>query len=175
MGRQVNFYMYGADEAQFVQFVLSQNLVVLLASPTETAVPVTLDRLPNDDPSRILHSDLYFWRQGDPVTMRRTEIRAGPLEGQILYFVDELSSSVIQFLRSYLRGDIGVLTRGRIWAEMWRLEEGQFIDKGESFRAWYENIAGWIRRHYEKIRAGSFCYVGPDARRWYEAGGRFQP
>jgi len=177
MGKQVNFYMLEEDEQEFVEFVLGQPETVMLGSAGRQETPSILDCLPVEDSPIIWRSRVYFWRPGYPLFTRYIIMQVEPLRGQGLYFIDDSQSSVIQFDRSLLLPDENLLTRGRIWADMRRLEGDKFVRKGEEFEKWYAGIAAWIRKRYRKISAGShfYFYIGPQAYSWYQAGGKLQP
>jgi len=175
MGKQVNFYMLEEDEQEFVEFVLSDGKTVILGAGSLQETPPILDRLPVEDSPLIWRNDVYFWRRGYPLFTDYGVMKAGPLQGQGVYFVDSSQSSVIEFSRSLLLTDKNMLTRGRIWAEMRRLEGDRFVYKGEEFEEWYDTIAAWIRKRYRKIGTRPYFYIGSQAYSWYQAGGRLQP
>jgi len=176
MGKQVNFYMLEEDEQEFVEFVLSDGKTVILGAGSLQETPPILDRLPVEDSPLIWRNDVYFWRHGYPLFTDYGVMKAGPLQGQGVYFVDSSQSSVIEFSRSLLLTDKNMLTRGRIWAEMRRLEGDRFVYKGEEFEEWYDSIAQWLRKRYQKIGLGKpYFRIGPRAYAWYQAGGKLQP
>jgi len=175
MGKQVNFYMLEKDEQEFVEFVLSDGRTVILGDASLEEMPPILNRLPVEDLPPIYRITVLFWRPGYPLFTRYGVMKAGPLQGQGVYFVDHLRSSVIEFSRSLLLPDKNLLTRGRIWAEMRRLEGDRFVYKGEEFEEWYDTIAAWIRKRYRKIGTKPYFYIGSQAYSWYQAGGKLQP
>lgn len=127
-------------------------------------------------PEVMVENDIYLWRPGFPLFTRYGVMTAGPLQGQGVYLVDFLRSSVIEFTRSLLLPNRNSLTRGRIWAEMRRLEGDRFVYKGEEFEDWYDSIAAWIRKRYRKVGTRPiYFYAGPQANTWHQAGGQLQP
>lgn len=176
MGKQVNFYMLEEDEKEFVEFVLGDGKTVILGHGSLQEVPPILGRLPIEDPSPPLFRNyVYFWKPGYPLFMRYIVMKAGPLQGQGVYLVDDLTSSVIEFSRSFFSPiRENSLTRGRIWAEMRYWEGNNLIYKGEEFERWYDSIARWLRKRYQKIGSKPYFYIGPHAYRWYQAGGNLQ-
>jgi len=174
MGKQVNFYMLEEDEKKFVEFVLSDGKTVILATDSLQETPYILNHLPEEDSPPIYRIQVLFWRPGYPLFIKSVVMKEGPLQGKVVYYVDRLQSSVIEFSRSLLRPDENLLTRGRIWAEMRRLEGDRFVYKGEEFEEWYDTIAAWIRRRYRKIGLRPYFYIGPQAYSWYQAGGKLQ-
>jgi hypothetical protein len=92
------------------------------------------------------------------------------VENQNHYVVDFFASEVIQWSRSYLYD--GRLIRGRIWAEFigcLRSASGKTIPKGDAFKNWFNQLAGWVRRKGKKNNVGD--YLLPDAIRFSGAGG----
>ena len=131
--------------------------------------------IPSDSSPLGYRSRLYFWRPGYPLVTHPVEMKVEPFLGRAVYFVDFSESSVIEFSNCILRPDNGALTRGRIWADMYRLEGDHFVHKGEEFEKWYDTIAAWIRRRYRKIGTKPYIYIGPRAYEWHQAGGQLQP
>jgi hypothetical protein len=175
MGKQVNFYMLEEDEKEFVEFVLSQSEAVILGFASLQETPSILDRLPTEDSPVIRQHTVFFWRPSDPLFTWSGVMKAGPLQGQRLYFIDSSQSAVIEFGRCLLLPDKNMLTRGRIWAEMRRLEGDKFVHKGEEFEKWYDIIAAWVRKRYRKIGTKPYFYISPRAYSLYQAGGKLQP
>jgi hypothetical protein len=175
MGKQVNFYMLEEDEREFVEFVLSERKTVILGAGSQQEMPPILDGLPVEDSPTIWRNTVFFWRPSYPLFTRHVVMKVGPLQGQGVYYIDFLRSSVIEFGRSLLLPDENLLTRGRIWAEMRRLEGDKFVHKGEEFEKWYDTIAAWIRKRYRKVGTKPYFYIGPRAYSWHQAGGRLQP
>jgi hypothetical protein len=173
MGKQVNFYMLEEDEEEFVSYLLDQAGAVLIGAGSLDGKVPFLKRLPAEDAPPAWRDHLYLSRPGYPVFMQRGIMRAGPLQGREVSFVDELDSSVIEFTRSGLVGDR--LTRGRIWAEMTRLEGDRLVYKGEEFEKWYDRIAAWVRRHCPALPSAAPYRIGRQAYAWRQAGGMLQP
>ncbi len=175
MGKQVNFYTLEEDEQEFVEFVLSDRKTVILGAGSFQEMPPILDRLPVEHSPLIWRNKVFFWRPDYPLFTDYGVMKAGPLQGQGVYFVDGSKSSVIEFDRNLLFPDENMLTRGRIWADMRRLEGNEFVYKGEEFEAWYDSIAKWLRKRYRKVEPGSYFRISPRAYAWYQAGGKLQP
>lgn len=174
MGKQVNFYMLPKDEAEFMEALRARTEFIIIGSPSMTQTPTILDELPVEDSPVVWRDTVYLGRPGCALFTRRVTMQAGPLQGKALYFIDGSDSSVVEFGRCVLRDD-GVLTRGRIWAEMRRLEGKHFVYKGREFEEWYDSMAAWIRRHYRKVGERPYFYIGPEAYKWWQAGGQLQP
>lgn len=174
MGKQVNFYMLEEDEDQFVEFLLSKPGTVILGSASLQEMPSILDCLPVEDSPIIRRNDVYIWRTGYPLFTRYTVMEVGPLQGHGVYFIDDSQSWVVEFTRCFLRPEENRLTRGRIWAEMYRIEHNRLLHKGEEFERWYDSIAAWITRRYRKTGTKPYFYFGPQTYSWYQAGGKLQ-
>lgn len=175
MGKQVNYYMGEEDETEFARFVFGLADTVILGTPSEEATPPVFHSLPPDDAPIIYLDQVFLWRAGYPLFTDYMVMRGGPLKGQGVYFIEESRSSVIEFSRSVLLPEENLLTRGRIWADMHRLEGDHFVYKGEEFEKWYDSIAAWIRRRYRKLGTKPYFYIGPQAYEWHQAGGQLQP
>jgi hypothetical protein len=60
------------------------------------------------------------------------------------------------------------ITAGRLYA-------ASYQDEAE-FAKWYEQLAGWLRRHFRAHRIHSLVtYVGADTWRWHQQGGVLLP
>lgn len=174
MGKQVNFYMLEEDELGFMQLVRAKTAIDIVGSASTSETPTALDHLPTEHSPVVWRNKVYLVRPGSVLFTRYVMMTAGPMRGQGLYFIDESRSSVVEFSRCILRPD-GVLTRGRIWAEMRRLDGDHFVYKGHGFEEWYDSIATWIRRRYRKVGDKPYFYIGPKACEWWQAGGQLQP
>jgi hypothetical protein len=173
MGRQVEFYMLPDDEREFVTYVQNDTEALIISRLNLENTPAVLDLLGEELPA--WHSQVFLWRPGYPLFTDYRIMKAGPFEGRGVYFVNRFDSPVIEFSRSLFPPGSTRLSRGRIWADMYRLEGGQLVHKGEEFEKWYDTIAAWIRRRYRKIGTKPYTYMGPRAYKWYLAGGELQP
>ncbi len=79
------------------------------------------------------------------------------------------NAPLIGFRRSSLHGT--VLVAGGLSAELYALDpiRNQFVYKGKAFEQWYNQIARWIRRHYERDPKYGMC-IGPNAQQLFERG-----
>jgi hypothetical protein len=66
-----------------------------------------------------------------------------------------------------------VRKRGRIWAGMYKLEGNALIRKDSLYEAWYDQIARWLRKHFNCVQ-GIYGYFGPAAFKWHDAGGQIK-
>lgn len=162
MGRQVNFYMTDADEAEFVEFVRSdRNVGIFMYAMPTNDIPL-LTELPKQGVP--CWCALYLWdRDHSPAP------KIDYVPQQRYYVVDPFASEVIEFSRSHL--DEGRLVRGRIWAEMgvWQ-SDGTLVSKSESFRKWFDRLANWIKRRSVRDKLGE--YILPGAAEYAKQGGR---
>jgi len=85
------------------------------------------------------------------------------------YVINKLDSPVVEFSRSILEGR--VMHPGRIWAQFEFLDKNRMImlPKEPSFKSWYEMIARWLRKNFERVREGQ--YKGPGFQRLIRQGG----
>ncbi len=86
------------------------------------------------------------------------------------YFRIDTDGPVIEFTSSFIRDD-DKLTQGRIWTDLYRLEDNLFIYKGDDFKNIYDTLVKWIRKNFKKIK-GVDGYFGQEALTWYESGGK---
>jgi len=181
MGKQVRFYMLPEDEAMFLDFVLESGPVEIIQVRTIQRAILKLER------SYLQGHDLVepvFWNTMFPLSETYFE-EVRPLEfdpvlldyvnsGKIFYYLDKNSAPVIEFDRckqvTEEDGDVMVLTKGRIWADMYRLENDAMVYKGEAFENWYDRVAKWIRTRFRRIRHYD-GYFGPAANKYLENGG----
>lgn len=181
MGKQVRFYMMPEDELMFLSFVCQDQDVVLLADPWPTpALQITEDYLTLFQQRSEL-TTVLLWNKAFPIKKsdiqehRLTEYKEEPgafvETGKVAYSVNDSGAPVIEFSRSFVRPN-GQLVKGRIWAEMYRLEgEGTLVHKGQDFESWYDQIAQWLRRNFRRIK-GLDGYFGPQALAWHREGGK---
>ncbi len=162
MGKQVNFYMTDADEADFVEFVRSdRNVGIFMYAMPTSDIPL-LAELPK--PGVPFWFSLWLWdRDHSPAP------KIDYVPEQRYYVVEPIASEVIEFTRSHL--DEGCLVRGRIWAEMavWQ-SDGTLVGKSESFGKWFDRLANWIKRRSVRDNRGD--YVLPGAAEYARQGGR---
>lgn len=162
MGKQVNFYMAGSDEADFVEFVRSErNTGIFIDGMGSTSIPL-LTQLP--ERGTPFWFSVWLW---DQVSSPAPSLRYVP--EQKYFVVDRFSSEVIEFTRSYADGDC--LVRGRLWAEMTVMQkDGTTIAKSKSFEKWYDRLANWIKRRSSRDDRGD--YVMPGAEEYVTKGGK---
>ena len=161
MGRQINFYMLPEDEEEFISYALQRKGVVMIADPFESKSPNIISRLPEPFSKPFWHS-VYFWNKNI-----NGKLETKYIEKQGYFLIDSLMSSVIEFSRSFTRDNI--LVRGRIWAQLKYWKGHEIVSKGKDFENWFNAIARWIRKHYQKISESE--YIGPHALEWKKRGG----
>lgn len=182
MGKQVRFYMMPEDELMFLRAICQSEEVILLAdsSPMPEIQVIEKENLLVSPQQRSKLTTILIWNRSFPI--KRNDIREGRLveyreelgayieTGDVLYFINSSNAPVIEFSPSFLRSD-GELTQGRIWAEMYRLEGNALVYKGEGFESWYDQVARWLRRRFKRVE-GVDGYLGPQALKWYQEGGK---
>ncbi len=161
MGKQVSFYMTGADEEDFVRFVRSdRNVGIFMYAMPSRDIPL-LTELPKQGVP--FWFALYLWDREHSSTPRIEYVPE-----QRYYVVEPNASEVVEFERSHF--DEGRLVRGRIWAEtdVWQ-DNGTRQRKSEPFRKWFGRLANWIRRR--SIRDEHGDYLLPGAAGYAKQGG----
>lgn len=159
MGRQINFYMLPEDEKEFISDVLQRKDVVMIAEPFESKFPNIISSLPEPFSKPFWHS-IYFWTINGKLETKY-------IEKQGYFLIDSLTSPVIEFSRSFMRDNL--LVRGRIRAQLQYWKSNEIVSKGKEFENWFNAIARWIRKHYQKI--SELEYIGPHALEWRKRGG----
>jgi hypothetical protein len=176
MGRQINFYTLEDDEHDFWKYVTSDSSARCVASASPTPEPLLLAALPQDnDLPFVWRYEVYLWRPAYPLALTAAVMEVGPQQGKVIYRVDDSASGVIQFARSGLAPDGTMLIRGRLWADMRYVENGQWVEKPAEFARWFDELAAWIRRNFVRLPDGPPGFrIGRQALRWHNAGGRLQ-
>lgn len=180
MGKQVRFYMLPEDEHEFLRFVCRDETVVLLADRSHSPELEVIENPFALAERRSELQQILLWNTAFPI--KETDIRKHTLieykeelgayveTGEIAYSINRSSAPVVEFSPSFIRRD-GQLAKGRIWADMRRLEEDDLVRKEEAFEIWYDSIARWLRRNFKRVK-GVDGYFGPRALEWYQTGGK---
>ena len=160
MGRQVPFYMTCEDEVSFVEYVRTTCNVCLFLGHAPAPEPVCLDVLPEENVEGWFQ--LFLWDRDHcpPPLFDYIENRG--------YYVDHLSSEVIEFSRSSIAGK--EMQAGRIWAEFYRVVGDDYVEKGPYLKKWFRKLANWIRRNAVRKEPGG--YVLPGAAKFCAEGGK---
>jgi len=171
VGKQVNFYMLPPDEREFLDSAFADEQVEVLSRDGETIDPAGVQASSAAEAKE--HRYLLLHRRGEPLRYREAIMTDGPRRGQSRLYVDSSRSNVIELSRSWLDMDNERLHRGRLWAEMRRLEDDRFVHKGVEFERWYDSLARWIRRHCHRILVPEMLgeYAGPEAYEWFRSRG----
>jgi hypothetical protein len=168
------------DEYEFLQFACnSLSIVALTPTSHQPDLPIIQNPLVN------LHSntrlrEVLLWNTTIPLQeedyrksfLHEYDAAKGAYEEtrNAQYSIEIFSAPVIQLNRSFIRSD-GLLAKGRIWAEMYRLVEDKYVHKGKEFEQWYNSIARWLRRNLKRVDEID-GYFGADALTWYKEGGQ---
>lgn len=180
MGKQVRFYMLPEDERMFLEFVCQDPNAVLLAPRMPGPELRVIENAFASVEQRTQMTLMLLWNRVFPIKEQdvrenrlkeyKKEIDAWVETGEIDYSVDKLQAPVIEYIAPFFLGSSGKLTQGRLWAEMYRLEENTLVYKGEGFESWYDRIARWLRRNFKRVQ-GMDGYFGPHVLEWYRGGG----
>ena len=161
MVSQVNFFMAEADEKEFVEMLRARGDTQMIAGrfhPTPT--PPFVQELPPISGEQLI--ELVNVAITDPPVMRANG--AGDFVG--MYLFDAYKDAHIEWSRCYLED--GALVAGRIFAKSGWLDDRP---ANAAFQKWYDALARWIRRRYERTRDP--WWVGPHAARWRRTGKLF--
>lgn len=178
MGKQIRFYILPEDEQHFLDFVFQKPTVRLLRissnSPDFVIDRGFLDLLPNAP-------QIYIWDSTFGLAEKhiRKVFRNKYDENQGIYIatdepyyvIDRFDAPIVEYSRSFFRED-KKLMQGRIWAEMYRVENSKMIHKEQGFISWYEELAQWIRRNCKRDKELE-AYVSKRAVEWHNSGGEF--
>ena len=177
MGRQIRFYFYKNDEERFLEFLFSNTNVVLVKEKSYISKIETVGKsilsVETKNPHVILIWNTKFairpeiYRQD---VEREYCVNSGKYEltERSFYSLNKLYGPFIEYVRSTIRED-NSLSKGRVWADMYYLENDKFIHKGEEFENFYEQISRWLRNNLNKIR-GIDGYIGNEALDLYMQG-----
>lgn len=163
MGQQINFYMHGDDEGEFLAAARRKGELKILPHTSLTAPFEPLEDLPGPDVAGWFQ--VWLWNEAvckAPVVY--------PVDKQDCFAIHSPSSEVVELARSFELD--GALIRGRLWVEMsgWKLgATDQIIKKSDGFRKWSNSLTGWIKRRYTRLPTGD--YLGPGAAEFQSRGG----
>ena len=164
MGRQIEFFMHPDDEREFLDVALGHVGTALVANAALAPEPQLLADLPTSNDEVFSRNQVFLWRLGDPLSWQLVLRREGATCTKALYYLDQISSWVIEFDRSTLVDGGTGLTRGRLWIQTSFFQDGVLVRKGPILEAWYDQLARWIRRRYRRLRtSGLTVYVSPQA------------
>ena len=154
--------MDAEDEREFAEFVLQDKNVVFIPQVSDTT-PLLEFRYPAEANHLKHGTALRIWNKA--ICERLTLKQYAPN-----VFAADIGNNdpLIGFERSFFR--VPILVAGQLSAEMYSLDavRKQLVYKGKEFEQWYNKLARWIRRHYEREKLG--MYIGPSAHQAYERG-----
>lgn len=175
MGRQVNFFMLPEDEINYLTFLFGDPNVVFVNTTSDAHEPrfiSTIESFIDNNKTQTLIYNQQFAIRPEIIrayfmTVYNSETGTYTETNEVRFNVDQINGPFIEYSRCKQKQNI--LYAGRIWAEMYYLQQGKFIHKGNDFVNWYELIARWLRKNLHKIKevAG---YIGPEAMKRYLKG-----
>jgi len=177
MGRQVRFYIFPAEEPQFLDFVFQKPGVKLLKIYSETP-EFLLERATLVEPQWLEMAYIcypgYTWDESSvekSYYMHYDEESEPYLDESRPFFRinHPASAPLIEYSRPFFRQEDQALIQSRIWANMFYYEGETLMRKDAGFIAWYEQIVRWIRKNLK--RAPQLDYVSPRAWQWHQDGG----
>jgi hypothetical protein len=161
MGRQIALVASSADEQLLLAFLREAGPIQLCVRAAVTAAELWLDDFPPFDPTEPRYQ-YFIWNQAfrwTPRLVQQTPTGGGRIENLDVGPVIEFGRTAIHVFTV----DRGVcLGRGRIyWGQR---------NRHKGFAAWYERVAGWVRRNGENLSSrGAACYCLPNALRIWQA------
>ena len=89
-------------------------------------------------------------------------------ENKKKYYPDDISSFIVEFIRSVIKGDI--LKHGRLYVpwDSWKFNKMDESKIREMLK-WYGQLERWIKKRYKKI-PNDFRYIGPHALEEFKQG-----
>jgi hypothetical protein len=162
MGRQLNFFLFGQDEADFLEVVKQMGDFLL----DRHGLPLGFDKLkeplvyPDGKYNKDLIHQFYISKQNALITK---------MNGM---FIDELDSQVIQFVRSALETQ-NELRNGRLWYQTRYYDsQGNTVVKPDWLTQQYDKYKKWIIKNTKIDTGSSFrYYIGKEAYRMYKEQG----
>ena len=172
MGRQINFYFAGEDEAHFLRHPNLKG-VTYLKSDVQRPENKPFDLFHEEPDTTSSASQVYICLKPylSDVTYREVETRG-------YYYLKSLDSPVIEFCRSGLNLATNTLVSGRIWYEhkYWdKDDDGNdvLLEKPEELQRLYNSLVRWIRKYCTRLPNGN--YIGPHAMEIYKRGSKLSP
>ncbi len=180
MGRQVNFHMMDEDEQEFLDFVTGINDVRLVFSNYDQPGLHVINDYHTLYEIKPHTRKILFWDHKleiDPRFFRSHKVReyvtaiVGYREtGKFSYSIDSWNAPVIEYSRSGVNED-KVLTRGRIWVNLYELRGESFFYKGKMLEDLFSKLARWLRKHLIRVEVQPH-YFGKQALEWFRSGGQ---
>jgi len=150
------------DEDEFLKFIKSTGKIQLLPYASASPDFHPIQNLPDPFSGKFSGGVWLF----NPDVSSNLIIEFVPAQNH--YTVNPLQSSVVEFSRSGVKEK--TLYSGRIWAELTYVDNKKtvLLPKEVAFSKWYDLLANWIRRRYERLER--LIYVGPAARKLIDEG-----
>lgn len=182
MGCQIHFHMLPEDEEEFLRFVRNAGNVDILPWKSPVEKFSSFRELPKSF-SGDLWGSVYLFNRSIPNRFIVTYIPT-----QKYYTIEGSGSSVVEFSRSFLKGN--ELKQGRLWADFVRFTDesleklreaelrygsplpahviqscSRLEPKEPEFKVWYETLARWIRKNLKPTSDPNAAgeHVGPAA------------
>ena len=159
MGRQIQIHLFETDSNDFVHYLRETEQVQIIAREGTSA---EVEPIPSPESSKDI---MILWRKDLLPTLRREPNNYRPGS-----FTVDIGLPVLEFSPSREADCFGypTLLQGRIY--------GFFENPSEKLLAFYERIAGWIRRNFERNPVDTLQgYIGPNALKWFKGGGVLLP
>lgn len=139
MRSAIDTFMVREDEVEFLEFVLQNPSVALIADARFSKPEVSSTRIADDD--EVIQ--YFLW---DRELLDEPAVREYAHQGATSYRLD-CDDSVLQFLRS--RTTNGVLTPGRVAiATEFKYGKPRAPERADALTKWYKSLRSWIKKRY---------------------------
>ena len=162
MGRQFRFYLLPSDIERMAEDLRVRFGARFLDATSPAMIPAECESLVRTFGTNTASIDCYFTMPGSEIKTRYNSARK-------LWFVD-LEPEVIEFSGCYFHGD--VLQPGRFYFQTDFVMGNELWKKRPEFLKWADRVFRETKKLLE-YSSGMMAYVGGDAKRWRQSGGRF--
>jgi hypothetical protein len=181
MGSQTRFYTLPEDESILVEFIFSNNNLVLIKEDCFSQNPEVIQQ-PHDYFANMKGQvQELIWYNTSPIpnySYRKilNNISNSKSSDDILhnrFYLTALDTPCIEYSRSFINSD-NELTQGRIWIESSYWYKNALIKKSSDFVTVYKRIRNWIRNNFIKVNEVD-GFLGQGAYNWYQSGKAIYP
>lgn len=137
MGKQINFLMDKETEEKFIEYILSDGIVLFEGNNMN---PVKINTLPEPFSGKAWFK-LYLYKEGfgDLILKKIDNGRE---------YIDAIASPVIEFSRTIIRNEAKEVSRGRLWVEMeFFNDKKELTIKPKDLGDWFKNLSKWVKKY----------------------------
>lgn len=140
MGKQINFLMDNEFEEKFLEYVLSEGVVLFEGNNMS---PVRIETLPEPFSEKGWFK-LYLYKE-EYGKLKLNKLDTGR------EYIDLIASPVIEFSRTIIRHGAKEVSRGRLWIEMkFYNDRKELVMKSKEIDDWYKKLNQWIKKNLPK-------------------------